>query len=220
MSPLPSHIAEIYAKYRILPALQLHQYRVAAVAQALVESIATPLEKSEIVSVCLLHDMGNILKFDMVTLPEFFEPDGIAYWQAIKNEYLQKYGGDVTSATHQIVTEIGVSARTLDLVKSIGFDLTPVVFRSDDLAKKICAYADTRVAPWGVTSLTERCRDLENRYQARYPTPEQKALRQKYWHVSQDIEQQIFAQSSLQASDITEVALSDTIKSLASFEVV
>jgi 5'-deoxynucleotidase YfbR-like HD superfamily hydrolase len=54
--------------------LQLHQLRVAAVGQIICESIPDFDETEEVVTTCLLHDMGNIIKFDLNYFPEFLEP--------------------------------------------------------------------------------------------------------------------------------------------------
>ena len=54
-------ISEIYAEYKIMPNLQMHMYRVAAVASLIYDNFNEPLNKEEIITACLLHDMGNII---------------------------------------------------------------------------------------------------------------------------------------------------------------
>lgn len=68
-------ISQIYDRYQVLPALQLHMLRVAAVAQLICSSHHRALPTDHIISCCLLHDIGNILKFDLTYYPEFLEPE-------------------------------------------------------------------------------------------------------------------------------------------------
>jgi len=73
-------IQQIYDHYDIMPSLQLHMLRVTAVAAMIVESFNQPLDKNNIIKACLLHDMGNIVKFDFnymkESMPQFLEPPG------------------------------------------------------------------------------------------------------------------------------------------------
>ena len=72
-------ISEIYQKYQIPPHLQLHMYRVSAVAWTICDNFDEELDKIKIVAADLLHDMGNIIKFDLKLFPEFLEPEGYDY---------------------------------------------------------------------------------------------------------------------------------------------
>src|SRR5436305_1624080 len=108
-------ITEIYEKYKIMPNLQLHQLRVAAVAKKISDNLVTQVDKAAVVEACLLHDMGNIIKFNLSKSPQFpsfLEPEGLKYWQAVKDDYLQKYQTeDEHQATLAIAKEIGASAK-------------------------------------------------------------------------------------------------------------
>ncbi len=53
-------IGTIYKKYKIMPQLQEHMFRVAAVALLICENFEDSLPKEDIVTACLLHDMGKI----------------------------------------------------------------------------------------------------------------------------------------------------------------
>ena len=50
-----------------MPSLQLHMYRVTAVASRIVDNWkGQNLDKKEIIIACLLHDIGNIIKFKLL----------------------------------------------------------------------------------------------------------------------------------------------------------
>ena len=78
-------ILDIYDEYKIIPALQKHMLRVAAVASLICNNFNEPLPKNDIITACLLHDMPNILKFKWDSLLEFLEPKGFHYWQNIQS---------------------------------------------------------------------------------------------------------------------------------------
>ena len=57
------NILDIYNKYHLPENLQMHMLRVAACSNLIIDNWAgDELDKSAIIRVCLLHDMGNIVK--------------------------------------------------------------------------------------------------------------------------------------------------------------
>ena len=73
-------ITDIYKEYKIMPSLQMHMLRVAAVTKMIVDNYNMDLDKESLVVAALVHDLGNIVKMDnMATFPDFFEPEGVEY---------------------------------------------------------------------------------------------------------------------------------------------
>jgi 5'-deoxynucleotidase YfbR-like HD superfamily hydrolase len=70
-------IQDIYNSFKILPSLQLHMLRVAAVTQEVCKQIYTqlPVTSETLITIALLHDLGNLVKFDMTLFPDLFEPE-------------------------------------------------------------------------------------------------------------------------------------------------
>ena len=61
-------VIEIYKKYHLPENLQMHMLRVAACSNLIIDNWnGTEINKESIIRVCLLHDMGN-----MVKIPEDF----------------------------------------------------------------------------------------------------------------------------------------------------
>jgi HD superfamily phosphodiesterase len=112
-------ITDIYAEYKIMPNLQMHQFRVAAVAFQICDSLDIKIDKESILKTCLLHDMGNIIKFNLSYFPEWNNPEGIEYWQKIKDDYITKYGNNEHHATIKITKDIGVDSYILELIDSV-----------------------------------------------------------------------------------------------------
>lgn len=210
------NIATIYRNYHIMPSLQLHMFRVAGVADVLSEHITMPVEKEYIISACLLHDMGNILKFDLHVFPEFLEPEGFEYWAQVQKQYKKKYGTDENKATLAIAREIGVNERTCELIESIGFIKAPQNCKNNDFSAKICMYADIRVKPNGVTSMKDRLSDGKKRYEVHKSEKSNAFFDEMAAHIAQ-IEGQIFSHIEFTPTYITEKSISPAIEKLQNF---
>lgn len=217
------NIGEIYEHYKIMPNLAEHQRRVAAVAEQICRSFDEKLHVAEVISACLLHDMGNILKFDLISFPQFLEPQGLAYWQEIKNDFEKKYGVDEHNATLRIAKEIGVFERTFEYIDAIGFSKAGENARQNDFGKKICAYADMRVGPFGILTLEERFADGKKRYENRKTGA---GLTLSSWQRAEmagalsDIERQIFSRTKIGAGDISDSSIATAFEEFKNFEIV
>jgi len=227
------NILEIYKKYQIMPQLQEHQLAVAAVAEMICENFKpsprTPLPEGEgkpyldhdiIVAACLLHDMGNIVKFNFDQTKEYKlapqEVGRLDYWKVVKEKFMAKYGTDSHNVTIKIIKEIGVSARVFELIDCVGFDQGADNAATDDFGKKICAYSDMRVMPAGACSLEERMADLRVRYKNH---PEGAHNRDVFEAALRQIERQIFENCDIKPEDITEKAIADRKEWLKGFEI-
>lgn len=63
------NILEIYNKYYLPENLQMHMLRVAACSNLIIDNWSGPeIDKEAIIRVCLLHDMGNIVKYQKTFL--------------------------------------------------------------------------------------------------------------------------------------------------------
>ena len=186
-------ITEIYEKYKIPPNLQLHQLRVAGVASIICNNFDSQLNKNSVIIACLLHDMGNILKFNFdIFDDDFYAPKGRAYWRNIKEEIRKKYGDDEHKASELIVKELSVSKQVVSLVNNIGFEFSKKASESKDYLRKICSYSDMRVAPNNVVSLSGRLSDLNARYNNKdnsHFTSDYFGKYEPYWY---GLEKQIF----------------------------
>ena len=204
-------LSEIYAKYKIMPTLQQHQIRVASVAKMICDSLSAPINSDGVITACLFHDMGNIIKFDLDYFPEFTQPEGLEYWQSVKDEYVKKYGADEHLATEIICKEIGFPEVELSYLDAIGFWRATKTLESDSLEKKICCYADQRVGPFGVLSIEGRLADGRKRYENKKHSAfdiEQFAITSQ---ALRDLEKQIFSQSLITPESITDETIKTTV---------
>lgn len=209
-------ISEIYYEYKIIPSLQEHMLRVAAVASFICDNFSEPLAKEDIITACLLHDMGNIVKFNMNLLLEFFEPEGIEYWQKVKEKYITKYGSNDHETNLKIIKELGFSGDILSLVDQNRFSFLCQHRDSSDMKAKIMHYADGRVDPHGVVSYDKRMLEAKKRYRESAFGAEEEE-RQKLVACGKEIEKQIFSKCKIRPEDINDEMVKPIILSLKDF---
>jgi hypothetical protein len=162
MTPL-----DIYKQYRIYQGLQLHQLRVAAVARFVAQRSRGGADVELVTRVGLFHDMGNIIKADLVKFQEFLEPEGLAYWQGVQREYVDAYGLDEHVATDAICREIGLDEEVTRIVDAMRFSRTRWIVEEGSLTYRVAKYADLRVGPFGVLPMKERLAEARARYAGR-----------------------------------------------------
>ena len=152
------NIIDIYNKYHLPENLQMHMLRVAACSNLIMDNWrGIEIDKNAIIRVCLLHDMGN-----MVKIPEDFSND--KEFIAIRKKYFDKYGTN----DHEINLEIGriegLSDKEITILDGKRSRKNEQTLNSDSYEIKICAYCDQRVAPNGVVDLKARLEDAKVRY--------------------------------------------------------
>ena len=211
-------IRQIYRDYKIPPSLQTHMFRVAGVAVIICRNFPNLSETKEIISACLLHDMGNIVKFDLGVVSNLLQPEGFDYWLDVQKEFKEKYGDDENEATITIMKEIGASERMVDLVSSIGFKKTCERLQEDGFAKKICIYADGRVGPLGVLSLWDRIQEGRERYLVSgRKLADNDGDFQRFLSCYMKIEKQIFQSLAINPEEINDDTVNFEMKKLEEF---
>ncbi len=203
-----------------MPNLQAHQMRVAGVAMQICESMekgGIAVDKTRVVTACLLHDMGNIIKSDLNYFPEFLEPQGFEYWQNVQNEYFQKYGRNEHEATLKILKELEISSAVMVIVDGIGYPHIEDSYIANDFNYKIAQYADLRVSPHGILSITERATEARKRYEGRISDMDESMREQKIKHMFL-IENQIFSKINMLPEEINDESVAPYIKKLQEFE--
>ncbi len=214
---------EWYRTYRIMPSLAAHQMRVAAVVCAILDARearghgGTASWRHEIVSACLLHDMGNIIKFDLAYFPEFVEPEGMAYWASVKQEFMAKYGTDEHAATLAIAKEIGVSATTFHNIEGVGFSHAAQTLEEGDLGAILCCYADQRVAPHGIVTLDARFHEGTARYGGRAHRMVDPAYAAREMAALRTMESRLFADAALAPGEVDDARCEKYFSMLEAF---
>lgn len=206
-------ITDIYQEYNIMPQLQLHQLRVAAVAKQICDSLEIEIDEHSIIIACLLHDMANIVKFKLDHFPEFLKPQGLEYWQHIQNKYIEKYGKDDHEATRTLVHSMSLPIKVLELLDKCLDHTVKENINSFGLPACICKYADTRLTPHGVMPLRERLEE----WQQRDPRITLEHMESTY-NTFKLVEDGIFSHSNIKPEDINDESISPVVEILKNFK--
>ncbi len=209
---------DAYETYKIMPNLRLHQLRVASVARALAQARKADVEL--VTKVGLLHDMGNIMKSDLTQFPaEFYGDQDISYWEGVKRECGERYGADEHIATAAIAREMGLSESVVEIIDGMGFSKAETILENASLELQIAEYADQRVAPYGITSMTERLREGHERYAAKHGSDYGgDDTFNKNHRVLEELERRLFAGIDLAPEDLNDESLKGEIESLRDYE--
>ena len=135
------NIIEIYKKYHLPENLQMHMLRVAACSNLIIDNwTGEKIDKEAITRVCLLHDMGN-----MVKIPEDFSKD--KDFLQIRKKYFDKHGTNDHEINLEIGKQEGLTEKEIVILDGKRSRKNEETLKSDSYEIKICAYCDQRVAP-------------------------------------------------------------------------
>ena len=152
------NIIEIYNKYHLPENLQMHMLRVAACSKLIINNWSGPkIDKEAIIRVCLLHDMGNIVKIP----EEFYDNEG---FRKIRKMYFDKYGTNDHEINLEVGRQEGLNEKEIEILDGKRSRKNEETLKSNSYERKICAYCDQRVSPSGVVSINERLEDAKTRY--------------------------------------------------------
>ena len=208
------NIIEIYKKYHLPENLQMHMLRVAACSNLIIDNwIGVKIDNEAIIKVCLLHDMGNIVK-----IPEDFSKD--QEFLKIRKKYFDKYGTNDHEINLEIGKQEGLTEQELTILYGKRSRKNEETLKSNSYERKICAYCDQRVAPDGVVSIKERLEDAKVRYKNKplsVWSNEEKAN-----HLIEcflGIEKQIMKYCKLKPEDINDFSIKEYIEHLKAYDI-
>lgn len=158
-------IQKIYDRFSISDGLQRHMLTVAAVGKYIIDHWqGLALDGLSVTAALLLHDLGNLVKFDLSENARVIEPALFTdEWRERQRIMREKYGAHSHQATQAILRELGVTKSVQTLANAMDAD-DLCVFPDMPFEYQICEYADLRVAPSGVVSMPERLADFRQRY--------------------------------------------------------
>lgn len=187
-------IREIYKKYSVPPNLQEHMLRVASVTKFITEHwVGVNLDKDKLVKASLLHDLGNIVKFNFDKYPHFLgaEAKNIEFWKNKQKEIISKYGDDDHKATQKMLSEIGLDESSVESISAKSFANSVETLKSSNWSLKILLYSDMRVLPNGICSLQERLDDIMDRMPQYYNRPDINNLLESVKMIEKQIQENV-----------------------------
>ncbi|MGM5480055.1 MAG: HD domain-containing protein [Nanobdellota archaeon] len=205
-------IDEIYDRFSIPSFLATHMKQVAAIGKFLCTHLNQDLDTDCVVAALLLHDLGNVVKFDLDSplSEQLCSQDEKERLRILQSDLKERYGKNADEATKRMVEKLKVPKKVKWLLENATWLNIEKVRDSNSIELKICAYADYRVSPKGIVSLKKRLHDLRRRYHD-YPhtnsLPEDKVKKRD--NAYYDIEKQLFSKTDIKPEDITEENISN-----------
>ncbi|MFC1790070.1 HD domain-containing protein [Patescibacteria group bacterium] len=194
-------IKDIYQRLGIIPDLVEHMLTVTKVVLFIKRHWRGPeIDWKRLVKTALLHDVGNIVKFDFDKYPQFLgkEQKRILHWKKTQAQTIAKYGTDDHEATKKMLKELKLDQEMIKVILEKSFGNSVQVAKGNNWYAKILHYADGRVMPHGVVTLEERFQDVRERRPKYTNRPDFEDL----LTASREIESQIQAQLDMPISAI------------------
>ncbi len=204
-------IGDIFEKFKIPPNLQEHMLRVYEVVNFIEKHWKQKGVNWNLVKkLALLHDLGNIVKFNLNKHPEFLgsEQNNVERWKNIQKEIIKKYGSDAEETTKKMLGEIGIDKKTVSIIYSKSFIYSVKIRNSSNWYLKILYYADLRTLPLGVGTLKERLVDLAERYSI----PDFKNLASACFDIERQVQRNLDVDTSKITNDVIKVDKNILIK--------
>jgi len=207
------NILDIYNKYHLPENLQMHMLRVAACSNLIIDNwTGQEIDKEAIIRVCLLHDMGNIVK-----IPEDFSKE--EEFIKIRKKYIEQYGTNDHEINLEIGKQEGLIEKEIMILDGKRSRKNEETLKSNSYERKICAYCDQRVSPNGVVSIKERLEDAKVRYKDKPLSVWSNKEKADYLiECSLGIEKQIMEYCTIMPEDINDVAIEKYIEELREYE--
>jgi hypothetical protein len=161
------NIGEIYKEFGTPPNLCEHMLRVCGIV-SFIESHWKGLQQVNwdlAKKAALLHDLGNVVRFDLDKHPEFLgnEQKNVKHWKEVQIKVIEKYGTDDHEATKHMLGEINASEELIEIILNKSFGNSITTMNSNNWPLKILSYADLRTLPQGIGTLDERLHDIRER---------------------------------------------------------
>ncbi len=188
------------------------------VAQVGVETIENwtgpNINQENITSVLLLHDIGNMIKFELHSneAKKIYSHSELEKLLPIQKKMIALYGNNADIANISILKEIGVSEDIIQLLTNHSFDYLPTLLDSENWNEKIVFYADLRVAPWGIVPLKKRVENLRERYSHRNQRWNDKSTFSNWLNWSNKLEKQLNQQTNI---DLEHLSLNDVERKIS-----
>jgi len=201
--------------------LRMHMFRVTAVAQLISDHWEEkPLDNKLLARVLLIHDLGNLAKIDPTTLSaqDFALPCTLDQFVRVRAAFMGKFGSDDHRISAAIAQELGYSANEIDFMNRKTFIRNDETLVSSDFNLKVAAYADQRVSPTGIDSLSGRLSEAKERYRDKPGSSMNNPRTDMLIRCALDIETQIMKHCTLGADQITDLRAAPIVLQLERYE--
>lgn len=213
-------IVQIYRELYVPLKLQKHMFWVASVANQILDSWLGPVvNKTKLIRVLLLHDIGNIVKIEVTDeLADSLNvtADKLAEFKKIM---IQKYGQDDHVVSIELSRQMGLGNDELKLMNEKIFIHNEETMISNNYERKIGAYADQRIAPDGLRPLIDRLLEAKDRYGDKPGSSMNNPRTDFLIECAVQIEKQVMEYCSLSAQDINNQSVIPYVEKLKKYKI-
>ena len=159
-------INDIYRKFYCTHNLQVHMIRTAKIAKLICQNLGpVKVDLERLMRACLVHDIGNTVKFDFDKYPDMIGGDTgeIEYLRKKQKELIAKYSRDDHEATKKMLQEVGFDQSFIKIVLNKTYTNATRIKEGEDWFLKILLYSDQRSGPFGVLPLKDRLDEAHKR---------------------------------------------------------
>lgn len=211
-------IKDIYKTYGVPPNLQEHMFRVTKIALFICDNWSgnVKLDRNKVKKSALLHDMGNIVKFDFKNSELFGLKAGkVNRWKKKRKEIISKYGTDDHLVTKKILLELGIDKNIITIILSKSFGNSIDISKSNDWTLKTLLYSDLRALPTKIGTLKARFKDIVDRMPKYSNRPDIDDL----FNACREIENSIQQNVNIDLGSITEKTIEKENENLTDSEI-
>lgn len=219
-------IVQIYQNYQVPPNLQQHMLRVGAVGKlALDHWQGEKIDKQHILDALLVHDMGNLIKFELdkqqskkMLKTTKKTKASTKNWKKIQQQMIERYGSNADRANELIAQELSLHQRTQKLLMHHSFERLVEIAPENHWEEKLVFWADLRIAPQGLVSAEARIQDLKDRYEHRDERWADSSLYNLWLKTAITIERQLNQRTSINLQEITQQDLEPIVEQLTAYQ--
>ncbi len=224
-------IQQLYGRCPVPDNLAEHMLLTAAMGQIICQhwtGQASAIKPPLIITTLLLHDVANLIKFDLTagleltarTLPlDIQQHHQRNWWRKKQTQMKARYNSSAAQANLTILQQLGLNS-CAELLNNHTFDqLKQLLLQDNKWQKKIIHYCDLRFTPQGLSSVKTRVLDLKNRYQAQDNTWKNKTIFEQRQQAALKLEQQLNAQTSNELPAIKPSTIKQQAIQLASYPI-
>lgn len=158
-------IKELYAVAKVPPNLARHMLETATVGDAVLSRwIGSPIRSDALRKSLLVHDLGNLVKFQRPFLGEWSSSQ--EYWMTVQDALRSRFGLSAYDATLGLIREMSIDAEVTHLVEELcRLQQNEIPLGEVSWEVRIAEYADLCVSPAGIVGTQARIADIKERYQ-------------------------------------------------------
>jgi len=200
----------------------MHMLWVTSIGALAIENWSgSAIDQNQVISALLLHDIGNVIKFELGSsqVKKLYSKQELEKLVIVQKQMIDLYGDNADIANILILKKLRVDKQIIQLLDNHSFDFLPTLLDSENWNEKIVFYSDLRVAPWGIVSVTQRIKNLKERYCHRNPDWNNNSLYKKWLNWSTQLEDQLNQHTKIDLKSLSQHQIEEKVLELSDYQI-